>query len=98
MFKRVVPIGTEKVTVTVEGRSISLPKGDSVAAAVFTAGFRHTRHSAVSGAPRAPYCMMGICFDCLVEINGVPNQQACMTPVQDGMQIKLQVGPRSIEP
>ena len=96
MFKHVVPAGTEQVTVTVEDRSISMPKGDTVAAAVFTAGFRHTRHSPVSGEARAPYCMMGVCFDCLVEINGVPNQQACMTPVEDGMQIKLQIGKRSV--
>ena len=42
-------------------------------------GNRTSRDSAVIGAPRGPFCMMGVCFDCLVEIDGLPNRQACMT-------------------
>ena len=38
--------------------------------------------------PRGPFCMMGVCFDCLVEIDGVPNVQGCMTPVREGMQVR----------
>jgi NADH dehydrogenase/NADH:ubiquinone oxidoreductase subunit G len=41
--------------------------------------------------------MMGVCFECLVEIDGVPNQQACMTPVRSGMRIKLQKGNRGLD-
>jgi NADH dehydrogenase/NADH:ubiquinone oxidoreductase subunit G len=96
MFKRVFPLDTNTVTVSVEGKSVSVPEGDSVAAAVFSAGFDHTRRSPISASPRAPYCMMGVCFECLVEIDGVPNQQACMTPVKEGMRIKLQAGAGSI--
>ena len=92
MFKRVFPLDTKTVTVSVEGKSVSVPEGDSVAAAVFSAGFDHTRQSPISTSPRAPYCMMGVCFECLVEIDGVPNEQACMTPFQEGMRIKLQAG------
>lgn len=92
MFKRVFKPNTRTVTVTVEEKKITIPEGDSVAAAVFSAGFGHTRRSAISDSPRAPYCMMGVCFECLVEIDGIPNQQACMTPVRDGMRIRLQVG------
>ncbi|MDR5664870.1 (2Fe-2S)-binding protein, partial [Burkholderia cenocepacia] len=39
-----------------------------------------------------PFCMMGVCFDCLVEIDGVPNVQGCMTPVADGMQVRAMHG------
>ena len=39
------------------------------------------RATAVSGAPRLPYCMMGVCFDCLVTIDGVGNRQGCLVPV-----------------
>jgi predicted molibdopterin-dependent oxidoreductase YjgC len=97
MFRRVFAPSTQAVTVTVEEKPVVVAAGDSVAAAVFSAGFDHTRTSPVSGCRRAPYCMMGVCFECLVEIDGVPNQQACMTPVKEGMHIKLQQGARGID-
>ncbi|MEZ5620583.1 MAG: (2Fe-2S)-binding protein [Burkholderiaceae bacterium] len=40
-----------------------------------------------SRAPRAPMCLMGVCFDCLVEIDGRPNVQACMVEVREGMRV-----------
>lgn len=98
LFNRVFTSPTQLVTVTVEGKSIAVPASDSVAAAVFAAGFGHTRTSPIGGQKRAPYCMMGVCFECLVEIDGIPNQQACMTPVKEGMQINLQKGARGIDP
>jgi len=52
----------------------------------------------VSGAPRAPYCMMGVCFDCLVTIDGVGNRQACLVRVTDGMAIAMQRGKRELAP
>jgi len=54
------------------------------------------RETAVSAAPRAPYCLMGVCFDCLVDIDGMPNRQACMTIVRDGMRISRQRGARHL--
>lgn len=97
MFKRMFPIDDEMVTVSVENKTVTVPSSDSVAAAVYTAGFSHFRESSISNAPRGPYCLMGVCFECLVEIDGSPNHQACITPVRDGMQIKIQKGPRGIE-
>ncbi|NKB63567.1 MAG: hypothetical protein GKR95_16110 [Gammaproteobacteria bacterium] len=41
----------------------------------------------ISEAPRGPYCMMGVCFECLVEIDGKRNQQACQIEVQPGMSV-----------
>jgi predicted molibdopterin-dependent oxidoreductase YjgC len=80
------------VRLTFEGRQIEAREGDSVAAALLAAGVRAIRDSVVSGEPRAPYCMMGVCFDCLAEIDGVPNRQACMLPVRDGMRVARQHG------
>lgn len=97
MFKRIDPLPAETVTVTVEDRTVLVAATDSVAAAMYAAGLDHTRQSAVSGSPRGPYCMMGVCFECLVEIDGVANQQACMTPVREGMHIKRQTGVREID-
>jgi len=97
MFKRLNDINGPTVTISVEDRSIEVPQSDSVAAAMLTAGFLTTRTAPVSGTDRGPYCMMGTCFECLVEIDGVPNQQACQTQVREGMNISLQRGLRDIE-
>ena len=88
------PIAT--VAVAVEGRTVLVPAGASAAAAVLLAGLPSLRDTPVSGSPRAPYCMMGVCFDCLAEIEGVPNRQSCMIRVQPGMRICRQRGVRSI--
>ena len=98
MFKRLFPIDGEMVTLKVEDKPVTVPAGDSVAAAVYAAGFNHFRESPISNTPRAPYCMMGVCFECLVEIDGSPNHQACMTAVRNGMSIKIQKGLRGVEP
>ena len=52
----------------------------------------------ISGAPRGPYCLMGVCFDCLAEIDGVPNRQSCMIAALPGMRIRRQRGARDIDP
>ena len=65
---------------------LSLPEGANLAAALLAAGVGVFRHTPVSGAPRGPFCMMGACFDCLVEIDGVV-RQACMIEVTEGLQI-----------
>ena len=48
----------------------------------------------MSGKPRAPYCLMGVCFDCLVTIDGVGSRQACLVPVREGMAVETQQGKR----
>jgi D-hydroxyproline dehydrogenase subunit gamma len=77
---------------------LSVPGGRSVAAALLAAGVQRFRATPVSGAPRAPYCMMGACFDCLVEIDGMPSRQSCLVTVQDGMRIHSQEGARDLPP
>jgi D-hydroxyproline dehydrogenase subunit gamma len=84
------------VRMTVDGQPVSVPAGSSVAAALLLAGAVPSRTSAVSAAPRAPYCMMGVCFECLVEIDGVPERQACMVAAREGMAIRRAQGPRVV--
>lgn len=83
---------------TFDGQPLSAPAGRSVAAALLEGGVTAVRRTTVSGAARAPYCMMGVCFDCLVEIDGVPNRQACLTELRDGMAVRTQDGRRSLAP
>ena len=82
-----------KVTISFEGRAIEAPAGTTVAAAVLGAKDGPTRKSPISGQPRAPFCQMGVCFECLMKINGQPNRQACMTLVEDGMTVERQDDP-----
>jgi len=77
-----------QVSITVDGKPISVPAGASVAAALLLAGAVPSRANPVSGAPRAPYCMMGVCFECLVEIDGIPERQACMIAAAEGMRVR----------
>ncbi|MEO0622365.1 MAG: (2Fe-2S)-binding protein [Pseudomonadota bacterium] len=75
-----------------EGRALAVAPGQTVAAALLAAGVGTFRETPKSGAPRGPFCLMGTCFECLVEIDGVPGLQACMTPVRAGMEIARQRG------
>jgi D-hydroxyproline dehydrogenase subunit gamma len=83
---------SELVTITVEGEALQVPLGETVLASVMAAGFSHNRTSPISGAHRAGYCQMGVCFECLMEINGIPNQQACAILVEEGMVVNRQRG------
>ncbi|SEM80140.1 2Fe-2S iron-sulfur cluster binding domain-containing protein [Roseovarius tolerans] len=75
-----------RVPVRFAGETLMLPEGANLATALLAAGVTVLRHTPVSGAPRAPYCMMGACFDCLVEVEGVV-RQACMMEVVEGLEI-----------
>jgi aerobic-type carbon monoxide dehydrogenase small subunit (CoxS/CutS family) len=66
--------------------------GETVAAALLAAGRRVLRRTARLGEPRGIYCGMGICFDCLVQIDGRPNMQACRIAVAEGMCVQTQHG------
>ena len=80
------PDSGPRVAVQVDGAEVRLPLGANLAAALLAEGIGVFRHTPVSGAPRGPFCMMGACFDCLVEVAGV-TRQACMIEVAEGLQI-----------
>jgi hypothetical protein len=98
MFRPNLDPGEETVEVFVEGRAVRMPRGASAAAAMLAAGLDAIRETPVSGAPRGPYCLMGVCFDCLAEIDGVPNRQSCMVTVAPGMRIERQRRARRVNP
>jgi predicted molibdopterin-dependent oxidoreductase YjgC len=77
------------VTVFLDDAKLSAAAGDTVAAALLTAGVTVFRAAPRHGSPRGPHCMIGNCYDCLVEIDGLPYRQACLTTVADGMRIRL---------
>jgi predicted molibdopterin-dependent oxidoreductase YjgC len=79
------------VTVTFDGRPLQAYIGETIAAVLFAEGYVETRRT-VGGSPRGVFCGIGVCFDCLVVVDGVPNTRACMTWVREGMRIERQVG------
>jgi sarcosine oxidase subunit alpha len=96
MFRRVNEAASGGVRIEIDGVSVLAQPGDTVTAAMLASGLDYCRDTVVSGAKRGPYCMMGVCFDCLVTIDGVGNRQGCLVPVADGMKITLQKGKREI--
>jgi sarcosine oxidase subunit alpha len=97
MFKRLQPeTAAGTVTIWIGDEQHTVRETDTVAAAMLASGVLHCRTTAVSGVPRAPYCMMGVCFDCLVAIDGVGNRQACLTRVREGMRVDMQRGKREL--
>jgi predicted molibdopterin-dependent oxidoreductase YjgC len=97
LFKA-LPGADAPVDIWFNDQPLRVPGGRSVAAALLASGIARFRATPVSGAPRAPYCMMGACFECLVEIDGVPSRQSCMVTVRDGMRIHSQEGARDLPP
>lgn len=80
----------DAITFTVDGRPLEARRGQTIAAALLASGRRTFRQTRVNGSPRGLYCGMGMCFDCIVKVGG-ETVRACMTPVEDGMQVTLPV-------
>ncbi|EKT4532747.1 (2Fe-2S)-binding protein [Pseudomonas sp. 22373] len=78
---------SSEVVIEFDGKQISVADDTNLAAALLEAGVEVTRKTAVSGASRTAYCMMGVCFECLVEIDGV-SRQACQVRTQAGLKVK----------
>ena len=76
------------ITVNVDGRAVSAVTGETVAAVLLAEGIRVFRYTAKRGEPRGVFCGMGICYECLVTVDGVPNLRACVTAVEPGMVIQ----------
>ncbi|WP_323039160.1 2Fe-2S iron-sulfur cluster-binding protein [Gemmobacter sp.] len=91
MFRSLEPQAAA-ATILLDGRPVQLVAGANLAAALLQAGHGPFRTTPVSGAPRLPYCMMGVCFDCLAVIDGVPNRQTCLETVREGMAVDRQQG------
>ena len=76
-----------RVSVVVDGRDIVAYEGETVFAALIAAGIKRLKGAGTDQA-RGGLCGMGICYECLVTINSVPDQRACMTLVEDQMEIR----------
>ncbi|TDT82134.1 2Fe-2S iron-sulfur cluster protein [Arthrobacter sp. AG258] len=80
--------GPEAVRMSFDGRAIVAVPGQSVGAALVSTGITAWRGTRKESRPRGLFCGIGICFDCLVTVDGEPNQRACLVEVREGMEIQ----------
>jgi len=96
MFQRLTDPSRKPVSFRFEGQEIEGAEGDTVAAALLAAGITSLKDAPASGSQRSPYCMMGVCFECLVEIDGAGHQQACLIPIREGMDVRRHLAAQNI--
>ena len=77
-----------KVNFTFNGTQYSGEEGQSVAAALLNSGVTELRPTRFNAEPRTIFCGIGICFDCVVKIDGVANQRSCLITITEGAQIE----------
>ena len=87
-FRRTTPVHA-LVPVTVDGRAMELPEGEVLAAALLVGGIGRFNDSVRAGEPRGPLCLMGSCFQCVAEVDGMPQVRTCRTAVRAGMTVAL---------
>ena len=96
MFRKLhEPIG-DTITIKIDDVPINAELGESVAAVLLRQVESWSRMTPMTQSRRAPYCMMGVCFECLAEVDGVASVQTCLLPVSDGMRVTRQTGKRRI--
>jgi hypothetical protein len=98
MFRKLHENDHGGLTIEIDGVPTVAEPGESVAAVLLRQAEPWSRLSAVSQSKRAPYCMMGVCFECLAEVDGVASVQTCLKSVSDGMRVARQTGKRRIDP
>jgi D-hydroxyproline dehydrogenase subunit gamma len=87
------PVGRGRpVTLVVDGAAVPAFEGESVAAALLAARRRSLRVTPKCGEPRGMYCGIGLCFECVMVIDGQPGTRTCLTPVRDGMRVEAAHG------
>lgn len=79
---------TQKITFTFNGQDVSCESGQSIAAALIANGNRELRSTRFGDKPRSIFCGIGVCFDCVVVIDGVANQRSCVIAAKQGMKVE----------
>ncbi|MBB1624357.1 (2Fe-2S)-binding protein [Achromobacter sp. UMC71] len=98
MFRKLPESGAPALMLTIDGEAVTATPGETVAAVLLRQPRPASRTTPVHESPRAPFCMMGVCFDCLAIVDGVASTQTCLVTVREGMQVQRQFGKRSVLP
>lgn len=76
-----------KVEFTFNGQPLQAKEGQSIAAGLMSNGILAWRLTRKSAQPRGVFCGIGVCFDCLVKVDGLTNQRACLIQITEGMDV-----------
>jgi len=79
---------TEKVSFSFNGKDFQCESGQTIAAALIAADQRELRTTRFGNEPRSIFCGIGICYDCVVKVDGIPNQRSCLVEARDGMKVE----------
>jgi len=75
-----------------DGEKLPARQGETIAGAMLANGHQQLRNSSRNREPRGAFCGIGLCFECLVTVDGRPNVQSCLLGIEDGMQVVTQDG------
>lgn len=81
-----------EVEFLLDGCPVQAFEGETVAAALLAMRKRVLRTTPRTGEPRGLYCGIGVCFDCVMTVDGQPNVRTCQMPVRAGMRVEFQLG------
>ena len=76
------------VEILVDGLTVQAHAGDSLAITLAVAGKVLLRHSPMQQLPRGMFCLMGVCQECVVHVDGVPTM-SCSETVRENMVVQL---------
>ena len=91
VFKEFLNYSDKKIRIFINNCEFMVPENISVSAALLMHNFFIHRKNPISGNLRTPYCMIGVCFECLVEIDNIPNCQACLVEVYEDIKIQINI-------
>lgn len=92
MFKRLNDVERgDPIAIYINDESVDAYPGETLAAVILAAGYDIMRKTIFSENPRGYYCGMGICCECMVELDDGSRVKACQTLVEDGMKVKIPV-------
>jgi D-hydroxyproline dehydrogenase subunit gamma len=100
MVDRRVHHGVERgrrFAIEVNGEKLIAYEGETIAAALIAAGWRSFRRTEKMKQPRGLYCGIGLCHDCMMIVNGVPNTRTCQTLATPGCRVETQEGRGTLE-
>jgi D-hydroxyproline dehydrogenase subunit gamma len=96
MFRKLHEPATGGIIIEIDGVPAVAEIGESVAAVLLRQPEPWSRLTPVTQTKRAPYCMMGVCFECLADVDGIASVQTCLKPVCDRMRVTRQIGKRAL--
>lgn len=98
MFRKINPSTVPPLTLTIDGHQVTAEPGETVASVLVRQAEVACRNTPVKGNPRAPFCMMGVCFDCLAIVDGMASTQTCLVAVRTGMCVERLDGRPEVTP